>query len=76
MAFMSQGFTRLSGAVCEFLRVSWFSRFRPKVVSSIRGRGKPEVTSPFDSETPLLHWWSVDIFCLSLSVQKLLNFFV
>jgi hypothetical protein len=37
-------FTRLSAAVCEFLRVLWFSRFRPEVVSGNRGRGKPEVS--------------------------------
>jgi hypothetical protein len=41
-----------------------------------RGRGKPEVTSPIDSSTPLLYQWSVDILCLSLSVQKLFNIFV
>jgi hypothetical protein len=46
-------FTRLSAAVFELLRVLWFSRFRPEVVSGTRGRGKPEVTSPFDSSTPL-----------------------
>jgi hypothetical protein len=53
--FVSSCFTRLSAAVFEFLRVLWFSRFRPEVVSGARGRGKPEVTSPFDSSTPLLY---------------------
>jgi hypothetical protein len=34
------------------------------VVSVTRGgRGRPEVTSPFDFSTPLLYKWSVDIFC-------------
>jgi hypothetical protein len=32
----------------SFLKVLWFWRFRPAVVSDARGRGKPEVTSPFD----------------------------
>jgi hypothetical protein len=32
----------------QFLRVLWFSIFRPEVISST---GKPEVTSPFDSST-------------------------
>jgi hypothetical protein len=60
---MSLCFTRLSATVCEFLSVLWFSRFRPEVVSGTRGRGKPEVTSPFDSSTH---------FCIS----GLLTFFV
>jgi hypothetical protein len=64
MVFVSLYFIRLSAAVCEFLRVLWFSRFRPEVVSGTRGRGEPEVTSPFDYSTPLLYEWSVDIFCL------------
>ena len=53
--FVSLCFTRLSAAIFEFLRVLWFSRFRPEVVSGARGRGKPEMTSPFDSPTPLLY---------------------
>jgi hypothetical protein len=53
--FESLCFTRLSAAVFEFLRVLWFSRFRPEVVSGVRGRGKPEVTSPFDFSTSLLY---------------------
>jgi hypothetical protein len=48
-------FTRLSAAVFVFLSVLWFSRFRPEVVSGVRGRGNPEVTSPFDSSTPFLY---------------------
>jgi hypothetical protein len=52
--FVSLCFTRLSAAVFEFLRVLWFPRFRRGVVSGARGLGKPEVTSPFDSFTPLL----------------------
>jgi hypothetical protein len=51
--FVSLCFTRLSAAVFEFLRILWFSRFRPEVVSGARERGKPEVTSPFDFSTPL-----------------------
>jgi hypothetical protein len=51
--FVSSCFTHLSAAVSEFLRVLWFSRFRPEVVSGTRGRGKPEVTSPLDSSTSL-----------------------
>jgi hypothetical protein len=35
-------FTRLPASVREFLRVLWFSRFRPEVVSGARGRGKPK----------------------------------
>jgi hypothetical protein len=35
--FVSLCFTRLSAAVFEFLRVLWFSRFRPQVVSGARG---------------------------------------
>jgi hypothetical protein len=38
-----------------------FSIFRPEVVSATRGRSRPEVTLPFDSSTPLLYIWSVDI---------------
>jgi hypothetical protein len=53
--FVSLCFTRLFAAVFEFFRVLWFSRFRPEVVSGTRGRGKPKVTSPFDSSTPLLY---------------------
>jgi hypothetical protein len=53
--FLYLCFTRLSAAVCDFLRVLWISKFRPQVVSGAMGRGKPEVTSPFDSTTPLLH---------------------
>jgi hypothetical protein len=52
--FMSSCSTRLSAAVSEFLRVLWFSRFRTEVVLGARGRGTPEVTSPFDSSTALL----------------------
>lgn len=40
-----------------------------------RGRGTPEMTSPFDLSWSLLYRWSVDIFCLSLSVEKLFNIF-
>jgi hypothetical protein len=69
-------FTRLSAAVSEFLRLLLFSRFRPEVVSGARGRGKMEVTSQFDSSTPFLYQWSVDIFCLSHSVQRLFNILV
>jgi hypothetical protein len=68
--------TRLSGTVCEFFRVFVVSRFRPKVASATRGRGRLEVTSPFDASTPLMHKWSVYSFCLSLSVHKLFNIFV
>jgi hypothetical protein len=35
--FVSLCFTRLSAAVCEFLRVLWFSRFLPEVVSGTGG---------------------------------------
>jgi hypothetical protein len=51
--FVSLCFTRLSDAVSEFLRVLSFLRFRPAVVSGDSGRGKPKVTSPFDSLSPL-----------------------
>jgi hypothetical protein len=51
--FVSLCFTRLSAAIFEFLKVLLFSIFRPEVVSGTRGRDKPEVTSPFDSSTPL-----------------------
>ena len=40
-----------------------------------RGRGTPEMTSPFDLSWSLLYRWSVDIFCLSLSFEKLFNDF-
>ena len=40
-----------------------------------RGRGTPEMTSPFDLSKSLLYRWSVDIFCLCLSVEKLFNIF-
>jgi hypothetical protein len=68
-----------SAAVCEFLSVLYMVfRISTGSVLSTRGRGKPGVTSQFDSSTSLTFCisWSVDIFCLSLSVQKLLNIFV
>jgi hypothetical protein len=40
-----------------------------------RGRGTLEMTSPFDLSESLLSRCSVDIFCLSLSVEKLFNIF-
>jgi hypothetical protein len=68
--------TRLSATVRNFLRVLWLSSFRSEVVSLLRGRGRPEMTSPFDSSTPILYEWPVDTFYSSLSIQKLFNFFV
>jgi hypothetical protein len=56
---VSSCFTRLSAAVSEFLRVLWFSRFQPEVVSGTKGHDKLEVMSSFDSSTPLL------LFCVS-----------
>ena len=43
----------------------------PEVVLTARWRPKPKMTSPFDSPTPTLYRHSVDIFRLSLTVQKL-----
>ena len=40
-----------------------------------RGRGTLEMTSAFDLSWSLLYRWSVDIFCLCLSVEKLFNIF-
>jgi hypothetical protein len=57
--------------ICCRLRVSAgfvVFRFRPEVVSRTRGRGKPEVTSPFDSSTSLLYKWSVDRIRLQIKV--------
>jgi hypothetical protein len=49
MVFCVVMFYRPTATVCEFLSILWFSTFRPAVVLGTRGRGKPEVTSPFDS---------------------------
>ena len=43
----------------------------PEVVLVARWRPKAEMTSPFDSLTPILYRTSVEIFRLSLTVQKL-----
>ena len=43
----------------------------PEVVVAARWRPKPKMTAPFDSPTPTLYRHSVDIFRLSLTVQKL-----
>ena len=43
----------------------------PGVVLGARWRPKPKMTSPFDAPTPILYRLSVEIFRLSLTVQKL-----
>jgi hypothetical protein len=43
------------------------------MVLASRGRGRPEKTSQVESATRFLYNWSVDMFCLSLSVQKLFD---
>ena len=43
----------------------------PEVVLAARWRPKAEMASPFDSPTPTLYRASVEIFRLSLTVQKL-----
>jgi hypothetical protein len=45
------------------------------VVLAARGRSTSEMTSQFDLFESLLCRLSVDIFCLSLSVEKLFNIF-
>jgi hypothetical protein len=42
----------------------------------LKRRDRPEMTSSFDSSALLLYKWSVDMFHLSLSVQKLFNILV
>jgi hypothetical protein len=37
---------------------------------------RPETTSPFDFATLVLYKWSVDMFCISLSIQKFFDSFV
>jgi hypothetical protein len=37
--------TRLSATIGNFLRISWYSITRPKVVSATRGCGRPQKTS-------------------------------
>ena len=45
----------------------------PEVVLAARWRRKEKITSPFDSPTPTLYRLSVEIFRLSLTVQKLFD---
>jgi hypothetical protein len=48
-------------------------KFRPEVVLVNRGRGRPEMTPPFHLFRSLLYGFSVDIFCLPLSFEKIFN---
>jgi hypothetical protein len=69
------------------LNVYGEERFRPRFpisgfqyiggmsISAARGRAGPEMTSPFDSLTPICYRLAVGIFRLSLTVQKLFDFF-
>jgi hypothetical protein len=43
------------------------------VLSVTRGHGRPEMTPSFDSATSVLYKWSVGVFCLSLSFQKVIH---
>jgi hypothetical protein len=44
------------------------------LISTVRGRSGPEVTSPFASFTPIWYWLGVEIFRLSPIVEKLFDF--
>jgi hypothetical protein len=56
--------------LCDCFRI-----FCENVNSAARWCPRPGMTSPFDSPTPISYKWSVDIFRLSSSVQKLLTHF-
>jgi hypothetical protein len=46
-------------------------KFGPEVVLAARWRPSAKMTSPFESPTPILYRVSVEVFRLSLTVQKL-----
>ena len=59
--------SKLSQVIRDFYVV----KIGPEVVLAARWRPKAKMTSPFDSPTPILYRLSVEIFRLSLTVQKL-----
>ena len=54
-----------------YSRFTVFKKIGSEVVLAARWRLKAEMTSPFDSPTPILYRLSVEIFRLSLTAQKL-----
>ena len=57
--------------VSQVIRDFYSLKIGPEVVLAARWRPTPKMTSPFDSPTPILYRLSVEIFRLSLTVQKL-----
>ena len=55
----------------QFTNVNHHTGNEPEVVLAARWLPKEKITSPFDSPTPTLYRHSVEIFRLSLTVQKL-----
>ena len=58
----------------QVIRDFYTFKIGPEVVLGARWRSKQKMTSPFDSATLILYRWSVKIFRLSLTVQKLFKF--
>ena len=55
----------------QVIRDFYIFKIGPEVVLAARWRPKHKMTLPFDSPTPILYRPSVEIFRLSLTVQKL-----
>ena len=55
----------------QVIRDFYTLKIGPEAVLAARWRPKEKITSPFDSPTPTLYRLSVEIFRLSLTVQKL-----
>jgi hypothetical protein len=55
----------------QVIRVFYCVKIEPEVVLTARWRLKAKMTSAFDSPTQILYRLSIEIFRLSLTVQKL-----
>ena len=55
----------------QVIRDFYGFKIGPEVALAARWRPKAKMTSSFDSPSPILYRRSVEIFCLSLTVQKL-----
>ena len=58
----------------QVIRDFYILKVGPEVVLAAWWRPKAEMMSPFDSPVPILYRASVDIFRLSLTVQKLFKY--
>jgi hypothetical protein len=57
--------------ISQVIRDSYSFKIGPEVILTARWHSKVNMTSPFDSSTPILCRRSVEMFCVSLIVEKL-----